>query len=96
MILVHWKAFMQRFRVLHERKGAEGNGEDSCGVNMIGEAPEGASLRRLSTCPRKASRSLESLFSAIYLETESYSNRPYCVIALIRKSTIDFYRAYLL
>ncbi|CCG45051.1 hypothetical protein HBHAL_2701 [Halobacillus halophilus DSM 2266] len=29
------------FRALHKRKGAEGNGEDSCGMNMIGEIPEG-------------------------------------------------------
>ncbi|WP_269448423.1 hypothetical protein [Halobacillus halophilus] len=41
MILVHWKAIMQRFRALHDRKGTEGNGEDSCGMNMIGEIPQG-------------------------------------------------------
>ncbi|SFG67531.1 hypothetical protein SAMN05216353_1809, partial [Halobacillus alkaliphilus] len=31
----------REFRALHDRKGAEGNGEDSCGMNMTGEIPQG-------------------------------------------------------
>ena len=35
-------------------QGASGDGEDSCGKRVLGETPQGCSLRRLTALPRKA------------------------------------------
>ncbi len=65
------------------QQGLEGDDEDSCGINMIGETPESVARGGSAHAHGKRIVPRRTFTLAQFLETESSTIRPYCVISLL-------------